>query len=106
MPSSNVGGKNGTEPPAQMVVSPKLNVGTILGVTVTVSVMMVSQDPGFGVNVYMNVPVVRLSTAPGLQVPVMPFVDVNGKAGTEPPAQMVVSPKPNVGLVFGVTLTV
>ena len=55
MPLSDVRGKGGTVAPAQMVVSvPKLNVGIILGVTVTVSVMRVSQDPGFGVKVYTS----------------------------------------------------
>ena len=40
-------------------------------------------------------------------MPVIPFVDVVGNAGTEPPAQMVsVVPKLNVGVRLGVTFTV
>ena len=54
MPLSDVRGKGSKAAPAQMVVSPTLNVGMILGVTVTVSVMRVSQDPGFGVKVYTS----------------------------------------------------
>ncbi len=43
----------------------------------------------------------------GLHVPVIPFVDVLGNAGTVPPAQMVmVVPKLNIGLTIGLTVTV
>jgi hypothetical protein len=48
-----------------------------------------------------------LSTTEGFHVPFIPFVDVFGKAGTVPPAQMVKDvPKLNVGVMFGVTVTV
>jgi len=37
----------------------------------------------------------------------MPFVDVVGRVGTVPPAQIVsVVPKLNVGIIFGATVTV
>jgi len=46
-----------------------------------------------------------LATA-GFHVPVIPFVDVVGNAGTIPPAQIVkLVPKPNTGVIFGLTVT-
>ena len=40
-------------------------------------------------------------------MPVIPFPDVVGKDGTNPPAQMVrLFPKLNVGVTFGLTVTV
>ena len=48
-----------------------------------------------------------LLTVAGLHVPVMPFVDVVGNAGTVPPLQIVkLVPKLNVGVIFGFTVTV
>ena len=48
-----------------------------------------------------------MSTTAGLHVPVIPFVDVVGNIGTVPPEQIVVLvPKPNVGVIFGLTVTV
>ena len=48
-----------------------------------------------------------MSITDGLQVPVIPFVDVVGNAGTVPPAQIVeVVPKLKVGITFGLTVTV
>ena len=48
-----------------------------------------------------------MSTADGLHVPVMPLADVSGNEGTTPPAHIVsVVPKLNVGVAFGVTVTV
>ena len=46
-------------------------------------------------------------TTEGLQVPVIPFVDVVGNAGTVPPAQIVrLVPKLKPGIIFGLTVTV
>ena len=43
----------------------------------------------------------------GLHVPVIPFVEVTGKAGTDPPAQIVeLVPKLKVGVRFGLTVSV
>ena len=43
----------------------------------------------------------------GFQVPVIPFAEVRGNVGTVAPAQMVeVVPNPNVGVIFGLTVTV
>ena len=48
-----------------------------------------------------------MSTTEGLHVPFIPFVDVFGNNGTDPPAQIVNDvPKLNVGVVFGLTVTV
>ena len=45
-------------------------------------------------------------TIEGFHVPVIPFEDVVGKAGTVPPAQTVSDvPKLNVGVIFGLTVT-
>ena len=43
----------------------------------------------------------------GLQLPVIPFIEVVGKAGTVAPAQIdKLVPKLNVGVMFGVTVSV
>jgi hypothetical protein len=48
-----------------------------------------------------------LLTTPGFQLPLIPFVDVAGKTGTGSPEQIVkVGPKLNVGVIFGITVTV
>ena len=48
-----------------------------------------------------------MSTTDGLHVPVMPFEEVVGRAGTPPPAHMViVVPKLKVGTTLGLTVTV
>ena len=51
-PLSDVAGSEGTVPPEQIVSAlPKLNVGIVLGVTVTVRLVVVAQTPAVGVNV-------------------------------------------------------
>jgi hypothetical protein len=48
-----------------------------------------------------------LLTTEGFHVPVIPLLDVVGNAGTVPPEQIdKVVPKVNVGVTFGVTVTV
>jgi hypothetical protein len=105
-PLSDVFGNVGTEPPAQIFkLLPKPKVGATFGFTVTLNVVGRAHKPAVGVNVY--VPEILLSTLRGLHVPVMPFVDVVGKDGTDCPAQIVrLVPKLNVGATFGVTVTV
>lgn len=105
IPLSDVVGNTGTLPPAHIVsVDPKLNVGGILGLTVTVNENGTAQSPAVGVKVY--VPEFWLSTTDGLHVPVTPLSDVVGNVGTDAPAQMVMLPKPNTGVTFGLTVTV
>jgi hypothetical protein len=53
-PFEDLPGKAGTVPPAQTEREvPKLNVGTILGVTVTVKFACTAHWPAAGVNVYV-----------------------------------------------------
>ena len=52
MPLSDVVGNTGTVSPAQMVNDdPKLNVGVVFGLMVTVKVVAVAHNPASGVNV-------------------------------------------------------
>ena len=52
MPFVDVVGKLGTDPPAQIVsVVPKIKVGVIFGLTVTVNVVVLAHCPAVGVNV-------------------------------------------------------
>ncbi len=54
MPLLEVVGKDGTPAPAQIVSDdPKLNVGAMFGLTVTVSDVDVAHCPAAGVNVYV-----------------------------------------------------
>lgn len=86
-------------------VLPKLNVGMVFGVTVTVNVVVVPHSPAFGVNVYTAS--AWLFTVAGLHVPLMPLVDVVVNVGAVAPAQIVnVVPKLNVGVSIGFTVTV
>jgi hypothetical protein len=53
------------------------------------------------------VPEVVLLTVAGLQLPLKPFEETDGKAGTDPPLHIVKPvPKGNVGIAFAVTVTV
>ena len=84
---------------------PKLNVGVMFAATVTVNVVVVAHKPVVGVNVYT--PSAWLLTIAGFHVPVMPLVDVVGRVGAAPAKQMVCAvPKLNVGVIFGLTVTV
>jgi hypothetical protein len=106
MPLPDVVGNAGTVPPLHILnVVPKLNVGVIFGLTVTVNVVDKAHCPAVGVKVY--VPLAVLLTTAGLHVPVIPLPDVFGNAGTVPPSQIVnVVPKLKVGVIFGFTVTV
>jgi hypothetical protein len=79
-----------------------VNVGRIFGFTVIVSVAVVAHCPAVGVNVY--VVVVVLSKA-GDHEPVYPSSEVVGNAFSVPPEQIAATAL-NVGVVFGVTVTV
>lgn len=106
IPFVEVVGRAGAVLPAQRLNEvPKLNTGVTFGFTVTAKLTGNAQTPAAGVKVY--VPELLLSTVAGLQVPEIPLVDVAGKAGTIPPSQMVKAvPKVNVGVTFGVMVTV
>jgi len=106
IPLSDVLDKAGTLPPAHMVSEvPKLNVGTMFGLTVRVNVAGFAHWPAVGVNVY--VPDAWLSTVAGFHVPVIPLSDVLGSVGTLLPAQMVREvPNGKLGVIYGFTVTV
>lgn len=105
IPFVEVVGSEGTSAPLHTdKLVPKLNVGVRFGATVTVNVAVVAHCPAVGVNVYVPLPV--LLTVAGLQVPVIPLVEVVGSAGTVPPEQIdKVVPKLNAGVRFGATVT-
>ena len=47
-----------------------------------------------------------MSTVEGFQLPVMPLVELEGRAGTAPPAQITNEvPKLNVGVTLALTVT-
>ena len=96
---SDMFGNVGTESPEQILkVDPKLNVGVICGVIVTVNVVELAHCPVLGVKVY--VPLLALSTIAGDQTPVIELPDVVGNEGTMPPEQILeVVPKLKVGVV-------
>jgi hypothetical protein len=102
----DVVGRVGTVPPLQIVNDvPKLNVGVMFGFTVTVNVAVVAHCPAVGVKVYE--PLAVLLTVAGLQVPVIPLLDVFGSVGTLAPSHILNEvPKLNVGVMFGFTVTV
>ena len=106
MPLSDVVGNAGTAPPVQIDSEvPKLKVGVMFGLTVTVNVVDVAQTPADGVKVYT--PEVWSFTTAGFHVPAMPLADAEGNEGTVPPAQIVNDvPKLKVGVTFDVTVTV
>ena len=99
-------GNVGIIPPEQILkVVPKLNVGVVCGVIVTINVVVLAHCPALGVKVY--VPLLALSTIAGDHEPVMELLDEVGNAGTVPPEQIVkVVPNENVGVVWGVIVTV
>jgi len=80
-----------------------LNVGVTFGVTVTSTVVDIAHWPAVGVNVY--VPLAVLLTTAGDQVPLMPFVDVNGSTAATAPEQIGATAV-NVGVTFGLTVIV
>jgi hypothetical protein len=58
-----------------------LNVGVSCGSMVMLSVAVVAHSPADGVNVYVVVPAVAVLIVAGLQVPVIPLLDVVGSVG-------------------------
>ena len=78
------------------------NVGTILELTVIVNVAVVAHCPAVGVNVYV---VVAVLFNAGDQVPVIPFVEVVGKAAKVAPVQIGFTVA-NVGTILELTVIV
>ena len=85
MPLIEVIGNTGATAPTH-TAGIAAKVGVVRAVTVMLNVAVVAQRPAVGVNVYMVIPAVVVLTA-GLQVPVMPLVEVVGNTGAAAPAQ-------------------
>ena len=78
-----------------------VNVGVTIGFTVMVIVAVFAHNPAVGVKVYA---VVAVLFTVGDHVPVIPFVEVVGKAANVAPAQIGATCV-NVGVVLGVMVT-
>ena len=79
-----------------------VKVGVTFGLTVIVNVVVVAHCPASGVNVYV---VVAVLFNAGLQVPVMPLLEVVGSAASAAPEQIGATAV-NVGVTFGLTVIV
>jgi hypothetical protein len=102
IPLVEVVGKTGAAAPLH-IAAIAAKVGVTVGFTVTDKVVVVAHNPGVGVNVY--VPVVALLTVAGLQVPVIPLVEVVGKIGATVPLH-IAAIAVNVGVTIGLIVTV
>ena len=101
MPLFEVVGKADNVAPEQIGAT-AVNVGVIFGLTVIVNVAVVAHCPAVGVKVYV---VVAVLSKAGDQVPVMPLVEVVGKADNVAPEQIGATAL-NVGVIFGLTVIV
>ena len=72
-----------------------VKAGVTFGVTVMVSIVVVAHWPAVGVNVYV---VVAVLFKAGVQVPVMPLVDVDGNADKVAPEHIEATAL-NVGVI-------
>jgi hypothetical protein len=102
IPFVEVVGNTGATVPEQ-IAGTGSKVGVTIGLTVTVSVAVVAHWPAVGVKVYVVVAV--LLTVAGVQVPVMPLVDVVGNIGAAEPAQ-IAGTGSKMGTIFALTVTV
>jgi hypothetical protein len=101
IPLVDVVGNTGAVAPLQNAGT-AANVGVTFVLTVTDKVVVVAQSPTVGVKVY--VPLAVLLTVAGLQVPVIPLVDVVGNTGAVAPLQ-IAGTAANVGVTFVFTVT-
>ncbi len=101
MPFVDVVGKAANAAPLH-IGDTAVNVGVTFGFTVIVNVVVVAHCPAVGVNVYV---VVAVLFSTGLQVPVIPLVDVVGKAANAAPLHIGATAV-NVGVIFGFTVIV
>jgi len=101
MPLLEVVGNGANVAPTQIGAT-AVNVGITLVFTVIVKVAVVAHCPGSGVKVY--VVVVVLSSA-GVQIPVMPLLEVVGNGVNAAPEQIGATAL-NVGVIFGLTVMV
>jgi hypothetical protein len=101
MPLIDVVGKAANAAPEQIAAT-GAKVGRTFGLTVIVNVVVVAHWPASGVNVYV---VVAVLFNAGLQLPLMPLVDVVGNAAKTPPEQIAATGA-KVGVTFGLTVIV
>ena len=85
IPLVDVVGSVGATDPVQIGLT-AAKAGEMLELTVTSNVVVAAHCPAAGVNVY--VPDVVLLTVAGLQVPLIPLVDVVGSVGATDPVQI------------------
>ena len=93
---------NGLNAEPEQIAGTGVKEGVALGVTVMVKVFTEAHCPAVGVNVYV---VVFVLSKAGDHVPVIPFVEVVGKALSAPPEQMGATAA-KVGVIIGLTVTV
>ena len=101
IPFVDVNGNTGATAPEQIGAT-AVKVGVTFGLTVIVNVVVVAHWPAVGVKVYV---VVAVLFNAGLQVPLMPLVDVVGSAAKAPPEQIAATGV-KVGVTFGLTVIV
>ena len=101
MPLVDVVGSAASAAPEQIAAT-GLNVGVMFGSTIIVNVVVVAHCPAVGVKVYS---VVAVLFNAGLQLPLMPLLDVVGKAANAAPEQIAATGV-NVGVTFGLTMIV
>ena len=101
IPLVDVVGKADNVAPEQIAFT-AVNVGVLFGFTVIVNVAVVAHCPAVGVKVYV---VVCVLFNDGDQVPVIPLLEVVGKADKLAPKQIVFTAV-NVGVLFGFTVIV
>src|SRR5262245_26355495 len=105
MPLLDTVGSTGTASPAQMLrLVPIEKMAGMTGLTFTVNVIGGAQGLEVGVNVYE--PLALLLTVAGLQVPVIPLVEVTGNTGAGIPLHnIILVPKVKVGVITWFTVT-
>ena len=101
MPLIDVVGNAPSAAPEQIAAT-GAKVGRTFGLTVIVNVVVVAHWPASGVKVYV---VVAALFNAGLQLPVMPLVDVVGSAAKAAPEQIGATAV-KVGVTFGLTVIV
>ncbi len=92
---------NGDNAVPEHIAATAANVGVTGELTIMVSVVVVAHCPAVGVNVYV---VVAVLSSAGDHEPLMPLVDVVGKALKAPPEQIAATAA-NVGVMIGSMVT-
>jgi hypothetical protein len=91
-----------TNVPPEQIGATAVKVGVIFGFTVITKVVVVAHCPAVGVKVYV---VVAVLFSAGDHDPLIPLVEVVGKAANVPPEQIGVTAA-KVGVIFGFTVIV